>query len=292
VNTDIAIIGSGFAGSLMAMIARKLGFSVLLIERGNHPRFAIGESSTPLANLLLEEIARKYSLPALLPLCKWGSWQRSYPGIACGLKRGFTFLHHLHGSQFVADRRHELLVAASPCDEIADTHWYRPDFDAFLVGQAQALGVDYMDNARACLTSVDNGVALEVIRAGSRHTVHAEFLVDASGPRGFMHQALGLTDDGFPTMPKTQALFAHFSGVQKWDAAKAKIAADVDNLKARVASKKRAIDARIAASDADDAEDDPRWAIDYAIASIEQAKFAVFSAISARLDANQAARVA
>src|SRR5437899_2676326 len=91
---DIAIIGSGFAGSLMAMIARRLGRSVVLIERTRHPRFAIGESSTPFANLLLEELATQYDLPRVRPLCKWGSWQRIYPEITCGLKRGFTFYHH------------------------------------------------------------------------------------------------------------------------------------------------------------------------------------------------------
>ena len=50
---DLAIVGSGFAGTRLAMIARRLGLSVLMIERGRHPRFAIGESSTPLANLWL-----------------------------------------------------------------------------------------------------------------------------------------------------------------------------------------------------------------------------------------------
>lgn len=44
---DIAVIGSGFGGSLMGMIARRLGRSVVLLERGRHPRFSIGESSTP-----------------------------------------------------------------------------------------------------------------------------------------------------------------------------------------------------------------------------------------------------
>jgi len=39
---DLAIVGSGFAGTLLAMIARRLGRSVLMIERGRHPRFAIG----------------------------------------------------------------------------------------------------------------------------------------------------------------------------------------------------------------------------------------------------------
>jgi hypothetical protein len=77
------------------------------------------------------------------------------------------------------------------------------------------------------------------------------------------------------------------AGAKRWDTAKAKIAADVDNMKTRVASKKQAIDAKIAEKDAEDAEDDARWAIDYAIASIEQAKFAVFNAVSARLDVNE-----
>src|SRR5213595_76719 len=97
---DLCVIGSGFAGSLMAMIARRLGLSVILLERGSHPRFAIGESSTPLANLLLEELARRYDLARLLPLAKWGSWQKAYPQIACGLKRGFTFYHHQFDQPF------------------------------------------------------------------------------------------------------------------------------------------------------------------------------------------------
>jgi len=67
-NFDIAIIGSGFAGPLLGIIARRLGRSVVLLERGRHPRFAIGESSTPLTNLLLEELAHRYALPRLLPL--------------------------------------------------------------------------------------------------------------------------------------------------------------------------------------------------------------------------------
>src|SRR5438445_839071 len=68
---DIAVIGSGFGGSLLAMIARRLGRSVALLERDRHPRFAIGESSTPLANLILEELARRYDLPQVAPLAKW-----------------------------------------------------------------------------------------------------------------------------------------------------------------------------------------------------------------------------
>src|SRR5215475_334214 len=147
---DIAVVGSGFAGSLMAMIARRLGLSVVLLERGKHPRFMIGESSTPLSNLLIEELANRYDLPALKPLAKWGTWQQSYPQVGCGLKRGFTFYHHVLGQPDTPDPEHrnQLLVAASPHDSIGDTHWFRADFDELLVHQAQELGVDYVDEVK------------------------------------------------------------------------------------------------------------------------------------------------
>src|SRR5204862_3487147 len=140
---DIAVIGSGFAGSLIAMIARKQGRSVILLEKGKHPRFAIGESSTPLANLILDELCERYGLDAVRPLTKWGTWQQSQSALACGLKRGFTFFRHDYGKPFTDDELHQrqLLVGASPNDAVADTHWFRADFDAFLVEQARKLGV-------------------------------------------------------------------------------------------------------------------------------------------------------
>src|SRR6266516_2449574 len=144
---DIGIVGAGFGGALMAMIARRLDKSVVLLEKGSHPRFAIGESSTPLANLILDELSRRWDLPRIRPLAKWGTWQKTYPNLACGLKRGFSFFHHKLNEAWKYDPAHgnELLVAASPRDEIADTHWYRADVDHFLVNEAQALGVEYLD---------------------------------------------------------------------------------------------------------------------------------------------------
>ena len=47
-------------GALMARVLAVLGYDVVLLERGAHPRFAIGESTTPLANLSLERLARRY----------------------------------------------------------------------------------------------------------------------------------------------------------------------------------------------------------------------------------------
>ena len=212
---DVAVIGSGFGGSLMAMIARQLGRSVILIERGRHPRFAIGESSTPLANLLLEEVAREYRLDALLPLTKWGTWQATHPELACGLKRGFSFYHHQLGKQWQPDelRRNELLVAASPHDRIADTHWYRPDVDHFFVREAQRLGAEFVD--RTELNAIEF-VGSSVKISGPKFSASVGFVVDASGPRGFLDRALTLPEVDFEKFPVTQALYTHFENVERW----------------------------------------------------------------------------
>jgi FADH2 O2-dependent halogenase len=215
---DIAVIGSGFAGSLLAMIARQLGYAVVLLERGRHPRFAIGESSTPLCNLLLEELADRYHLPALKPLTKWGSWQKTYPAAACGLKRGFSFFHHnlRHPATPPLTHEQQLLVAASPHDEIADTHWFRADFDELLLHQAEDLGVVYIDEVRLThFCEQENGIDLSGIRNGQTAEYSARFVVDATGPRGCLHQLLQISEKQFPGYPKTSALFGHFSGVQR-----------------------------------------------------------------------------
>jgi FADH2 O2-dependent halogenase len=215
---DIAIAGSGFAGSLMAMIAKRLGYSVVLLERGKHPRVVIGESSTPLANLLLAELCRRYDLPAVAPLAKWGSWQRSYPRIGCGLKRGFTFYHHHldEPDDQNVPYENQILVAASPHDEIADTHWYRADFDSFLVEQAQELGVVYLDEVKVDqVACCETGTSLSGARNGATFSIDAKFLIDATGPRGLLHHALRLAESPFPHYPATQALYSHFSGVTR-----------------------------------------------------------------------------
>lgn len=219
-DTDVAIVGSGFAGALTALALRRRGQRVVLIERGRHPRFAIGESSTPLANLLIEELADRYDLPRIRAFSKWGTWQRERPEVAVGLKRGFTFLFHRDGERFPPDADHarQLLVAASPHDGIADTHWYRPDFDHALVREAQADGVIYLDETRVeGIQETDAAIELTGTRDGQAVQISARFLVDASGPRGCLHRLLALPSAPSRWLPPTQALYSHFEQVERWD---------------------------------------------------------------------------
>ncbi len=215
---DIAVVGSGFGGSLMAMIAQRLGYRTLLLERGRHPRFAIGESASPLAGILIEQLADRYGLPRVRPLSAFGTWQRTYPEVVCGLKRGFTYFRHERGSTYrpAPDRSTQLLVAASPNDELSDTHWLRSDVDRFLADEAIATGVEYVDELQLESFDGHDGYAqLAGNRRGRPVTIRARLVVDASGPHGFISRALQIRSVGFPGYPPTQALFSHFTAVAR-----------------------------------------------------------------------------
>jgi FADH2 O2-dependent halogenase len=217
---DVVIIGAGFGGAFLSMVLRRQGRTVLLLEKRRHPRFVIGESSTPLADLLWLDLTERYGLTALSPFAKWGTWRRHYPEVACGLKRGFTFFHHRVGLPFAAaaDRSDQLMVAASPRDDIADTHWYRPDFDHFLVRQAMKEGVEYVDQCE--VTAVDissSGVRITARHEGQDRRFVGRFVVDASNHHGPVARSLGLKDEPLPYLPATQGLYAHFAGVARLD---------------------------------------------------------------------------
>jgi hypothetical protein len=74
----------------------------------------------------------------------------------------------------------------------------------------------------------------------------------------------------------------------KWNGLKAKIAADMDGLKSKVAQRKHDLGVKRAANYSQLLDDDASFAIDYAIASIEQAKVAVLDAIVGRLEVEKA----
>jgi FADH2 O2-dependent halogenase len=219
IDVDVAIVGSGFSGALAALALRQRGRRVALVERGRHPRFAIGESTTPLTNLLLEEIAARYDLPHIASFSKWGTWQREHADVACGLKRGFTFMLHRLDAPFAetTPRERQLLVAASPHDQVADTHWYRPDFDHALVRAAEAAGAIYLDQTRIQhVHPRPGGVDLEAAREGRTLDIAADFVIDASGPRGLLSTTLGTGSAPLRWLPPTQGIYTHFEDVGEW----------------------------------------------------------------------------
>ena len=218
-HCEVAIIGAGFGGCLLGIILRKLGYEVVVVDRIRHPRFAIGESSTPIANLIWQQLCDRYDLPRLRPLGEYGSWKRSYPEIPVGLKRGFSYFHHTLGEEFQPSNEHtnELLVAASGAAEDADTHWVRADFDAFVAQEAVRSGVVLREGVS--LTQCERTPDLWRIFgecSGEALSIDAHFVVDASGDGKFLAKQLGLRDHVDEMGTQSRGIWAHFEGMPRW----------------------------------------------------------------------------
>ncbi len=210
---------------MLAMILQRQGRNVLVIDKGTHPRLAIGESSTPTANMVLASLARRYDLPRLAPLARYGTWKTAYPHLACGLKRGFSYFKQVPQTRFAARDNHAnaLLVTANRSDQVSDTQWFRSDVDAFLAAEVQSNGSRLWEGVtidrirRQGIPGQDRPVwRLTGRRDGHSIEVTATFVVDATGAAGIMPQTLGIGRKDDMCRTNSRALFGHFRDVDSW----------------------------------------------------------------------------
>lgn len=213
------MIGGGFAGCVLGLVADRIGLDVVVVEKDAHPRFAIGESTTPIANMVLRDLADRYDLAWLDPLSSYGPWRESYPEVGVGRKRGFSYFYHRPGQPFKPqdDHRGELLVTANESDEEADTHWLRADVDAFLASRVRGAGIPLLEQTR--IESVRGEGPWTLLGQGPDGPLEigAEWVVEATGGRGPLQRSLGIPDETDRLRTRSRALFGHFRGVHRWE---------------------------------------------------------------------------
>lgn len=230
---DYLVVGSGFAGSITALCLNSAGFDVCLIEKGEHPRFAIGESSTPIADMILRDLADKYNLPELKKLSRYGSWQTHYPEVTCGVKRGFSYYKHLKNESFKPDQDHsrELLVAASVDDDNSDTQWYRPETDHLFVQIVKEAGIDYLDLTE--IQSVEktdtDKWSVQADQHGNKIGITAGFIIDATGSPHFSRQFFDTMSSNQEFHTNSRAIYSHFENVPEWNSLLENLGARTDD---------------------------------------------------------------
>jgi FADH2 O2-dependent halogenase len=216
---EAIILGSGFAGSLLGWILAKRGWRVMIVDPGRHPRFAVGESSTPTADFLLSHLADRWGLSELAPLATWGSWKASYPDLICGKKRGFSYYRHFPNRPFVDTPAHDhsLLVAASSDDSTSDTHWLRSSVDAFIAARAVDSGVALSEESKLTQARFDPSDRIWdaiVTSPAGRRPLKTRWLIDASGGAAASATWTDNPVDQAWMRTRTRATFAHFEGVR------------------------------------------------------------------------------
>ena len=220
-NRKMMIIGGGFGGSLLAAILAKSGITVVLIDRKSHPRFTIGESSTPTASFILKALVKRYELTELESMTKYGLWKQKLPEVGCGIKRGFSYFFHSPGTPVQTTEMHdqELLVAASISRSTADTQWYRQDVDAYLFEYARGCGVTCIPNSKVVSADFDEKSSRWMVQLDTNQKIpQIDWIVDASGPDQAMCSLTNIIQGKKSDLEtNTAAIFGHLENVYRYD---------------------------------------------------------------------------
>ncbi|MDQ1745639.1 MAG: tetracycline 7-halogenase / O2-dependent halogenase [Pseudonocardiales bacterium] len=210
---DVAVLGSGIGGSMLACILAKRGLTVVLVEGATHPRFAIGESLIPETGVRLRIIAEKYGIPEIGWLATFQTL-RDRISPACGVKRSFSFLHHDRGARHQPGHVNQLPTLTPPVGP--DSHLFRQDTDAYFAGVAVRYGARLVTGAPVTAVKLNrHGVTLTTATHGD---FEAEFLIDASGMKSLVSDQLGLRDPEPRFRTNTRAIYTHMVGVPPADA--------------------------------------------------------------------------
>lgn len=228
-KVDVAVIGSGMGGSAVAAVLAKLGFEVMLIERGVHPRFTIGESSTPVSSKKIRHIGNLYDIPEFVNMSTYTRMKEAEVDVKCGPKELFHyFVHDEDQKDILMDGQlREFIVQTAE----VDAQYLRADSDEYFVEIAKKYGVHYKDR-----TSVENinfddeGVEIELSHDEEKYVVNSEFVIDATGFKSIIGEKFDLkvSGDALGTPLKSRSIFAHFDGVNNFEKILSREASFVD----------------------------------------------------------------
>ena len=201
---DIAIIGSGIAGSCLATILAKQGKKVIVFEAKNHPRFAIGESMILETSETLRAMAQFYDIPELA----YYSSENYMPliGTSHGIKRHFSFLHHSEGEHQNKEKAFQAVIPNQPHGY--ELHLFRQDSDQFMVATAISYGAKVFQDTS--VTDIDITPEIVDIKS-SAGDFTADYIVDAGGFKSILAEKFKLRD--FDLKTHSRAIFTHMVDV-------------------------------------------------------------------------------
>jgi FADH2 O2-dependent halogenase len=205
---DVIVLGSGLAGSILATILAKHHIRVLMIDKGVHPRFTIGEAMTPDTDLMMKILSYQYSIPEIAHLSSFENICDNISPSSCGLKRSFNFIYHREGQKQTLEESNKVGVHPS-------SHLFRQDIDHYMAKVAVNYGVKLLENTNVSdITFTSDSVQ---INTDNNEQFIANYLVDASGYNSLLSRKLNLREK--PTRLKThsRSVFTHMIGVKKYD---------------------------------------------------------------------------
>ncbi|MDJ0570645.1 MAG: NAD(P)/FAD-dependent oxidoreductase [Pleurocapsa sp. MO_192.B19] len=202
---DVAIIGSGIAGSCLGAILARHDLKVIIFEAKSHPRFAIGESMILETSEILRAMAELYSVPELAYFSSENYF--SHIGTSHGVKRHFSYLHHEENQPQNPAHLLQAVIPKQPYGH--ELHLYRQDSDYFLMTTAIRYGATVLQNTIVKDVEIDSA-RVRVITEQEDY-FEANYIVDAGGFRSLLANKFDLREYNLQT--HSRAIFTHMVNV-------------------------------------------------------------------------------
>ncbi|GMV28119.1 MAG: dehydrogenase/oxidoreductase [Rhodanobacteraceae bacterium] len=193
IDCDVLVVGGGPAGSTSATLLQRRGLKVLQLEKDHHPRFHIGESLLPANMPILEELGVLEEVRSI-GMLKLGA---DFPEV------GDRYRTYHFGRALGRTPPYAFQVK-------------REEYDEILFRNAQRNGVDAREGVKVERVEIrpEGGcIAQASAETGEKLTVHARYLVDASGRDTLLGNALRIKVKN--KQHQSAAIFAHFKGVTR-----------------------------------------------------------------------------
>jgi tetracycline 7-halogenase / FADH2 O2-dependent halogenase len=212
---DVTVIGTGMAGSIAALLLAKLGYKTLMVEKDTHPRFALGESSTPVFSKKIRQLGETYGIPELIDISSYNRIMESKDPFLCGPKELFQYFIHDEGqTEAKVDGRYREISVQTPD---VDSQFMRAVLDQRLVEYAKKYGSDYLEKTNVLdIEFCDERASMHVQTGdGAPYYIDSKFVIDATGFRSLMTRKfdLRIPDAELDTTLRSRCIFTHFETV-------------------------------------------------------------------------------
>ena len=219
-ETDVVVLGSGLAGSVTALCLVRQGLRVMLLDRGTHPRFALGESTTTPSSLWLKVLAERYDAPELHNITT-AEGVRRHVAPTSGVKSNFGFLYHERGAATMARAWQAVIPQADGSDpdlgppQSSEMHYFRQDVDSYLWSTALEAGV--IGRAGTKVVGIDFRDDGATVQISDGPGIQCAFVIDATRYRSVVASELGLRDETPRMRTRSRAMFTHMRGVRPYE---------------------------------------------------------------------------
>lgn len=211
-RVDVIVLGGSLSATVTALTLSAQGLKVALLDSGQHPRFALGESLLKPTVYWMRLLSLKYQVPQLDILANVDKIFKAI-GPTSGIKKCFGFVQHQANQDFIKDKWWSN-IPINYEEDISEAHLFRQDIDSYMFNEC--VKACHLVKPGINIDSIDIGSSEVTVCAGT-DIIKSKYIVDATSSKSILANQFALRDSPTRLKSKSRTIFTHMINVKKYD---------------------------------------------------------------------------